>query len=785
MIASRPLPRTIQVTLAAAIALAPGLGGMGGQAAADDTSTVELVLQDLDFIVEDALRLEFVVVGDAPDVAPPTTSTTTVPDTTVAPDDDQAEAESDLAATPTSPSTTSTTSTSTTTTDPVEDDAGNSNSDGSIELDPSVLTTVRVSVHPAIETRVGAAVLRTGPVIPSALGEAMDTVEVEVSRYAEVDPDTGERRLQVTTPMRVSGDNGPTRAAILETPGPGLFPITVSLLRDGELLAAHLTMIEYSPSVGATDWLGPLGVSVLASIPEPDPTTITSALVSTRNQIDLLGLLAERTDVPLTIAIPPSLAARVAEGDPGLGTTAPLLPGLLAGDELVALPRLRIDPAAAAVADLEEFFARQLSLGAEELGQAFPDSSVRRTVWFAGSSISSGRVTSEAATVLRDLGTQLVVVDFEDYSSWEGSIAGLTDPTLLTRIPLTDGTDGRVAVIDPVNIELEPSSAALGISAVDRAVRVLAEIYAIRHQQGPADRSVVLSGLGFGVPDAEVVAVIERLAAADRAVEFRPLSASVLTTDIQRIGDDEVWVRWPGAPEVDLRPRVAAVDAARVRIADIAPMLPTDDPRSETWVSRLEGSYSSFVTPAEAAATAASVAADLDAIVAAIALPEAPIFNLTGDDTPLPVTIENTGDTPLEVIVQLVSSRLEIPVGQRVVLEPGSTTLRIEVSAIGTGTFPILVEILSPTGTRIGPEITLTARSNSVTGLGRSVAVGLVLVLLSWWLSHLRRTRASRLALRLDASVDAHPSNSSQIELPFDDVANEESARHDGDPGAG
>ncbi len=282
-----------------------------------------------------------------------------------------------------------------------------------------------------------------------------------------------------------------------------------------------------------------------------------------------------------------------------------------------------------------------------------------------------------------------------------------------------------------------------------------------------------------------MVAVIERLASADRAVEFRPLSASVLTTDIQRIGDDEVWVRWPGAPEVDLRPRVAAVDSTRARIADIAPMLPENDPRSDAWVSRLEGSYSSFVTPAEAAAIAASVAAELDAIIASIALPETPIFNLTGDDTPLPVTIENTGDTPLEVIVQLVSSRLEVPAGQRVVLEPGATTLRIEVSAIGTGTFPILVEVLSPTGTRLGPEVTLTARSNSVTGLGRSVAVGLVLVLLSWWLSHLRRARSERVALRLDASVGAHPSNASQIELPFDGVDTEDSARYDGDPGAG
>ncbi len=94
--------------------------------------------------------------------------------------------------------------------------------------------------------------------------------------------------------MRVSGAKGPTRAAILEAPGPGLYPITVSVLRDGELLTAHLTVVEYSPSIGATDWLGPLGMSVIAAITEPDPSTITSALVSTRNEIDLLGLLAER-----------------------------------------------------------------------------------------------------------------------------------------------------------------------------------------------------------------------------------------------------------------------------------------------------------------------------------------------------------------------------------------------------------------------------------------------------------------------------------------------------------
>jgi len=774
------------VTISLVVGLSAIIAHTGRVVSAEDESPVELVLDDLDFIVEDNLRLEFVVVGDAPDVAP-TTTTTPAPSTTTtvleSTADDTGDATTDKGSTTsTSEPDTVTTSLAEAPDDVAQDDPETEESDAGIS---DVETTVRVGIHPAIETRVGAAVLQAGPVIPSVLGTALDAVEVEVERYATVDPDTGERRLTVTTPIRVSSAKGPTRAAILEAPGPGLYPITVSLLRDGELVAAHLTMVEYSPSIGATDWLGPLGLSVIAAITEPDPSTITSALVSTRNEIDLLGLLAERTEGPLTVAIPPSLASRIAAGDPGLGSTAPLLPGLLTGDELITLPELRLDPSAAVASDLSELFTRELSLGAEIIGQAFPDSDVRRTVWFAGPAVSSSQVTPAGATLLRDLGNQLVVVDYEDYTSWEGTVASLTDPTQFARLPLIDGTDSRVAVIDPVSIELEPSSATLGISTVDRAVRVLAEIYAIRHQQGPADRSMILSGLGFGVPDADVIATIERLTAPDRAVEFRPLSASALTTDIQQIGEDELWVRWPGAPETDLRPRVEAADAINARMRDIAPMLPEGNGRPSNWTERLEGTYSSFVTPAEAAAVATSLSSELDAIISAISLPEAPVFNLTGDGTPLPVTIENSGDTALEVIVQLVSSRLEVPAGQRVILQPGSTTLRIEVSAIGTGTFPVFVEVLSPTGTRLGPEVVLTARSNSVTGLGRSVAVGLALVLLSWWLSHLRRVRTGRLAARLDASVGAHPSNASQIELPFESIDETAAARHDGDPGAG
>ena len=81
-VSTAPLVVTLPVVGLALLAV-----NTGQSASADESAPVEMMLEDLDFIVEDALRLEFVVVGDAPDIVPPTTTTlppattsTTVPD---------------------------------------------------------------------------------------------------------------------------------------------------------------------------------------------------------------------------------------------------------------------------------------------------------------------------------------------------------------------------------------------------------------------------------------------------------------------------------------------------------------------------------------------------------------------------------------------------------------------------------------------------------------------------------------------------------------------------------
>ena len=137
-----------------------------------------------------------------------------------------------------------------------------------------------------------------------------------------------------------------------------------------------------------------------------------------------------------------------------------------------------------------------------------------------------------------------------------------------------------------------------------------------------------------------------------------------------------------------------------------------------------------------------------------VVLPVGTSFTLTDRNTPLPLLIENRGTVTLRVGVRLVSDKLDVPIEPiEVVLRPGSNTVRIDVTTRTNGTFPVSVEVTSPAGNPVTEPVAITARVNSVSGLGRLVAVGLVLVLSSWWYSHLRSSRASRQSADTDGDT--------------------------------
>ena len=99
---------------------------------------------------------------------------------------------------------------------------------------------------------------------------------------------------------------------------------------------------------------------------------------------------------------------------------------------------------------------------------------------------------------------------------------------------------------------------------------------------------------------------------------------------------------------------------------------------------------------------------------------------------------------PLTVALDVRSPKLTFPDGIETFTVPAASSsyADVPVRARSNGTFSIEVRVLTPDGSQLvdGPTV-LKASVTRLTGLSQVVTVGAVLVLVSWWYTHLRRKR--------------------------------------------
>jgi hypothetical protein len=81
----------------------------------------------------------------------------------------------------------------------------------------------------------------------------------------------------------------------------------------------------------------------------------------------------------------------------------------------------------------------------------------------------------------------------------------------------------------------------------------------------------------------------------------------------------------------------------------------------------------------------------------------------------------------------------------------------VDIVARSNGISPMTVEIHTPFGGRVTEPVVLTAHVNNLTGLGRVVTVGLLLVLATWWYTYIKRRRREARDRRVSESVGRHP----------------------------
>ncbi len=122
-------------------------------------------------------------------------------------------------------------------------------------------------------------------------------------------------------------------------------------------------------------------------------------------------------------------------------------------------------------------------------------------------------------------------------------------------------------------------------------------------------------------------------------------------------------------------------------------------------------------------------------------------IQLTSQKASVPFSFQNRAGVPLRVELRIISERLTVEdfddgESTTLVLDPGVTTHRFRLRALGSGSFPISIELHSPNGGLMIGKAQAALRATTPTGVGLGLTVGAAVFLAFWWLLDTRRRKA-------------------------------------------
>ncbi|MFT7473914.1 MAG: hypothetical protein ACI81L_000829 [Verrucomicrobiales bacterium] len=126
-----------------------------------------------------------------------------------------------------------------------------------------------------------------------------------------------------------------------------------------------------------------------------------------------------------------------------------------------------------------------------------------------------------------------------------------------------------------------------------------------------------------------------------------------------------------------------------------------------------------------------------------ITTPASDTITLTGRISEVPIIVENNLAVDVSVVLLLDSEKLDFPEGREifVTLRPGANRIEIPIEARASGDSPIRIQVFSPDRSVPLGSSEVLVRTFAFSGVGLVIGVIAIIVLLLWWLRHLRSTR--------------------------------------------
>ncbi len=699
------------------------------------TLGLELIDHSVDVTANGDLIVTYRIVGgladaellfiDQDEPAPATTTTTTATTTTTedTPSTTTVGGDAPTTTVPAAPPPATTAPPATTLPEPEVDDA---------EDEPPVPLSVDVVLDDRVD-EVDDLIGRLGPTAtPSVFQSPADGIRLDDVRPSITVDENGDAEMRLV----IGTDTAPSQADRLGLDEPGLYPLLVSLLVDGNVVARHGTILH---RVDARPTVATVGLSAIGAVSQPE--TLDAELGPLVAAAARLTEYAALGDHPIWMSIPPPVMSELTDG----ASARDLVIDSLRDDTMQGLPATPFDISSAVAVERDDAFVRELTIGEAQLQAALPGVPVRRDIWYVDRPLSS-----EAAALLRSLGVRALAMTPEVART---TIAPLPDELVVDRsliVELPDGSPMTVLLVDAAEdrfgVDATESALAAG-TETEWALQYLAELYLSAFDDEPLEaRGRLLAGDDLGPLDATLLNELVRLDAA--TVIHDVVDAGALATRVSPQPLDEPGTL-PAVAGPSLAGRLDAIEATGLVLANASSMLADDDERAAEWSRSLDSLVSTALTDEQADAVLRSVTDEAAELTGSVVAPEPFSITLTSRTGTIPLTIGNTSEEELRVRLQLSSPRLLFPEGDpEVVLAPGTNEIEIPVEARTNGTTSLEVMVVTPLGGPLTDTVRVSTRVQALSGLAQLVTATLLLLLLTWWLNHWRARRDERLGPR-------------------------------------
>lgn len=522
----------------------------------------------------------------------------------------------------------------------------------------------------------------------------------------EADPDG---LVTIVVPIRAGPADDELDRIFL--PDPGVYPVTVELRSGVTVLTSVTTFLLRDQSAEAASG----GETEAGPSPTLAPTALVVGALASADSIErLVDVLEAAPTAPVTVVLGAAALDRL-ERDPAL---AGQLRSAAGPRIVVAPPEPPLDPSSLA------------AIGRIDLYQAARDRSLDRLTGLG--------FTTDPAVVL---------IDRAQTAQGADGLAALGVASLIQTDPgpepsratifTSGGAPLGVVALDPVSGELraadlgpdddEVTADGMAEPAV-AAQRFLARLYL------DADPSPILAGSLTAPLDPSIVAALDD-AAATGALPLVPVGSAAPT--------DGVSVLAP-TPAVDLQPIAGTLLTIDQRLATYSTMYVGGPDRPDGYRWTLLMALDPDRDPADRMRALDALEEQLGAELAVVTLPGNQSVTLTARSVSIPLTILNTSTGSRQVLLRFNSDKIVVAQdGALITIEPGTSSIDIDVEARSLGATPLEVLVLSPDGREVLASSRFQVRSTAIPGLGLGISgVGLVL-LASWWYLNIRKHRTA------------------------------------------